>query len=367
MSHVDASNDVDDGGSVKSLFRMEQMIVFAVLAVSIVCAMLPTIFNATIRICSTSKDPSVGNVTPIVNVTDLKLGGRRALVVGGTRGIGRGIALTLARGGSSVTVVGRDTHKIVDQIKAVVVAGSDQEVSAFSADLSTVAGGKQLVESFHEAGTQPFDYVFFTVGCWPNYSIPFTSNGIEQVVALDLLSHHVVLTGLANHDLLKPGSRVMNTIASTQKFPFQSKDSVKRRLTESINKMKGPGVIPCTLFPVAVAGDAWLREASKRYPDVRFIGMFPGIVSTDLPQSTFPTWIMPILRAGVWPIAVSEEESGLAHVTVLASQNVGRHAVSFFNHLLEGRKAHPVAQDDALSAWVFEWLESTTKGLDHEA
>ena len=342
--------------------RSEHMIVIALLAVAILYVALPTIFNAIIRISSTPKDPNVGDITPISNAAHLHLQGRRALVVGGTRGVGRGIALTLSKGGASVTVVGRDTHKIVHEIQAIAPVGSDQVFTSYSADLSTVTGSRQLVETLVETEPQQYDYVFFTVGCWPTYNMPFTPDGIERVVALDLVSHHVIFTGLATHNMLTPGARVMNTIASTQNFPFQTMSRVQKRLVES-TKYQRPGMIPFTLFPVAIAGDAWLREASKRFPDVKFVGMFPGIVSSDLYKSSFPRWIMPLIRAALWPIAISEEASGLAHVTVLVSTSVGRHGVTFFNHFLEGRKAHPVALDNDLSTWVFEWLETTSSSL----
>lgn len=352
----DTSTTSDD---VKSMFRTEQLLVFSVLLLAVFLAMLPNIFNAIIRAGSTPKDPAVGDAAPVASATDLDLRGIQSLVVGGTRGIGRGIAMTIAAGGASVTVIGRDTHKIVNQLQAKASRGPNQTILAYSADLSTVWGSRQIVKALEEAGTQPFDFVFFTVGCWPTYNVPFTADGVERVVALDLLSHHIVLTGLANAGLLKPEARVMNTIASTQNFPFQTRESVQQRLDDSI-KNQAPGMVPFTLFPVAVAGDAWLRETSKRYPGMHFVGMFPGVVMSDLVKSSFPAWMIPLLKAGMWSIAISEEQSGLAHVTVLMSSNVGRHGVSFFNHLLEGREAHRVALDDELSAHVYDWLETTS-------
>merc|ERR1712211_32435 len=54
------------------------------------------------------KDPLVGNVDP-ANRDELsaRLESKSALVVGGTRGIGRGIAMALAKAGVSVSIVGR--------------------------------------------------------------------------------------------------------------------------------------------------------------------------------------------------------------------------------------------------------------------
>ena len=339
---------------------------------------IPYLVSRAILLTSTAKDASVGDVTPVPtsveeSPTD-RIVGKRALVVGGTRGIGRGIALTLARGGASVVVVGRDTSAIVGAMRNVapIPTPEDQELSAHSADLFTVSGANKLVEELaaaqgdKEGGTSPnqFDYVFFTVGCWPNYSDPYTNDGIEKVVALDLVARHAVLSGLIRHKLLNTdkemGARIVSTLASAQQFPFQSADAVRQRLEES-TELIPPGRVPFCLMPVGLAGDCWLREASKRYQEhnLHFVGTFPGVVSTEVATTSFPSWMAPLLRAKLWLMASTEEEAGLVHVAIASSANVGRQDVCFYNHLCEGRRAHPVALDDGLAAFVFDWLEKT--------
>lgn len=66
--------------------------------------------------------------------------GRKALVTGGSAGIGRQIAIQLARNGATVLIVGRDHSRLQE-----VVAMFPQAVSALPADLSTAAGVDQVV------------------------------------------------------------------------------------------------------------------------------------------------------------------------------------------------------------------------------
>jgi NAD(P)-dependent dehydrogenase (short-subunit alcohol dehydrogenase family) len=70
------------------------------------------------------------------------LEGERALVTGATSGIGRAIALQLARDGAEVVVHGRDTARGAETVEAIISAGGKASFAA--ADLSDAADVRRL-------------------------------------------------------------------------------------------------------------------------------------------------------------------------------------------------------------------------------
>jgi hypothetical protein len=79
------------------------------------------------------------------------LQGRQALVVGGTAGIGRGIAQRLARQGASVTVVGRNAERGEKTIASLVAASpaASQASHAFvKGDVSLMQAAQSLAADF---------------------------------------------------------------------------------------------------------------------------------------------------------------------------------------------------------------------------
>src|SRR5438874_11488037 len=72
------------------------------------------------------------------------LQGQKALVTGATSGIGRAVALQLAREGASVVVHGRDAARGAETVAEITVAGGQARFVA--ADLSDPADLQRLVE-----------------------------------------------------------------------------------------------------------------------------------------------------------------------------------------------------------------------------
>jgi 3-oxoacyl-[acyl-carrier protein] reductase len=75
---------------------------------------------------------------------DLELGGKVAIVTGGTRGIGRAIALALAREGARVAVAARGEAGLQDVERALAEAGPGPYL-AVPCDVTTAVGVEALV------------------------------------------------------------------------------------------------------------------------------------------------------------------------------------------------------------------------------
>ena len=122
--------------------------------------------------------------------TALDLAGKSMLVVGGTGGLGRAIALAASARGAAVTVVGRT-------FRDAGVAN----VSFHAADLS-------LMTAAAEAGRAlpPTDVVVLTTGTGPAPKREVTPEGIERDMATSALSRLVLMRELAPR--LPRGARV---------------------------------------------------------------------------------------------------------------------------------------------------------------
>ncbi len=84
--------------------------------------------------------------------------GRNALIIGGSSGIGRAVAHTLATRGAMATVVGRDIAKLAETVK-----DHEAEIKSICADISIEAGRSHLIEAISTASV-PFDLLVNAAG-----------------------------------------------------------------------------------------------------------------------------------------------------------------------------------------------------------
>jgi NAD(P)-dependent dehydrogenase (short-subunit alcohol dehydrogenase family) len=114
---------------------------------------------------------------------DLGLGGKRAIVTGGSKGIGKAIALELAREGADVAVVAR-TRADLEKAASEIEAATKRKVIALPADVTSKAEVDRMVaEAAQRLGGL---HILVNSGSPPGGSAGATGP-IESVVDEDLL------------------------------------------------------------------------------------------------------------------------------------------------------------------------------------
>ncbi len=90
-----------------------------------------------------------------------RLSGRRALVTGGSRGLGRVMAQAFAEAGADLVLVGRDADSL--QLAAEEIRRLGRSVDCVAADLGTGTGAEALCDQILARG-QPIDILVNNVG-----------------------------------------------------------------------------------------------------------------------------------------------------------------------------------------------------------
>lgn len=91
---------------------------------------------------------------------DLELGGKTALVAGGSRGIGKAIARQLAREGADVAIAARD-RSVLDAAAKELASETGRRVLPFVVDTTDDAAVKRMVDQVAEA----FGHIDILVNC----------------------------------------------------------------------------------------------------------------------------------------------------------------------------------------------------------
>jgi len=326
-------------------------LVVVLLAVTIVPA-LPTLMAWFWKLASTAIDPTVGTIDRVEpDVLVSRFQGKAALVVGGTKGIGRGIAIALAKAGAHVKIVGRSGGAtVVEKMKAAAIGNQSFEV--LSHDLATAAGCRRLINELKGQPNSRLDFLVLTVGVWPDLGNPNTTDGINRVFAIDVLARFHVITGL--RPLLASGARVISVLGSTTYMVLPSIDTIK----ETITGQRLPGKWGFDMLSIAaVSADTVLQQAAARMPNVTFVGTQPGIVATDVIRSTFPSWLADILQTLMKAVALTENQAGELHANILSSPNLARRQVVYVDPNLQAREALRLAYDSDFGSWLWTTLE----------
>jgi 3-oxoacyl-[acyl-carrier protein] reductase len=186
---------------------------------------------------------------------DLGLKGKRALVLGGNRGIGLGIARALAREDADVSIAARDETRLATALEVLRSIGAGRKAS-FSLDLSDVVGIRVFARRV-EREFGPIDVLVNNTG-GPGYG------GVSQRGPAEWRGkfEEMVLSVIELSDALVPGmrerrwGRVLTVVSSgvVQPIPILGVSNTLRNALVSwsktlANEVAGDGVTVNILVP----------------------------------------------------------------------------------------------------------------------
>jgi NAD(P)-dependent dehydrogenase (short-subunit alcohol dehydrogenase family) len=178
------------------------------------------------------------------------LSGKIALVTGGSRGIGRAIALRLARDGAAVAVhYGRNREAADAAVREIEAAGGT--AFAIGADLGTLAGVHALYAALDPAliqhvGEARFDILVNNAGIAPDDT---SVGGTDEATFDEVFNLNVKAAFFLTQEALprlRDGGRIINLTSASTRFAYpqvaayaMSKGALKT-LTLELAKQLGP-------------------------------------------------------------------------------------------------------------------------------
>ena len=196
--------------------------------------------------------------------------GKHAVVVGGTSGIGHGIALRLARAGCSVTIVGRSEARGDAIVESMATTAAEQKHAFLKLDAFSLKACGTLAEQLG-AGDKPLDLLVLSQGmATVQGHTPVPETGLDQKLTLHVYSRALLASALAPVLARSADPRVLSVLSAGIHGSYTG---------SSLELLKG--------YSIANAADAagfytdiYLEALSEAHPKVSFLHTAPGFVST---------------------------------------------------------------------------------------
>lgn len=245
------------------------------------------------------------------------LTGKVFLVTGATDGIGKAAATAFAKGGATLTVVGRNkekTEKVVTELKAT--SGNDN-IDYLLCDLSRVANVKHLAESF-KAHHDRLDVLVNNAGA--TFKQPVLGpDGYELTFALNHLSYFELTTSLLDLIRKTPDARVISTSSSTQ-----SLGNLDLKTTPT--SVKGSG--PMTYATSKLCNILFTKELQRKLGGTTAVAncFEPGMVRTQFGGfgGADQGWLINLVYKLAKPFASSPEQGADSLVWLATSSEASK-------------------------------------------
>ncbi|GAB4528935.1 MAG: SDR family oxidoreductase [Anaerolineae bacterium] len=243
---------------------------------------------------------------------------RVALITGATGGIGRALALRLAKDGYDLMIVGRSAKRGEAVVHAIQQYGV--EAHFVQADLSLMGEVRRVAELFWQRYGH-LDLLVHSAGVIHTKRI-LTDEGLETTFATDYLSRFYLTNLLLDCLKASPAARILNIAASGGGMGTIHFDDLLGE--RKIGGMRGLG-------QAQFANDVHTIELARRLKDTAITvnAMHPGAVDTGI-RRELPRWLNGIMGVLFSRVAMTADEGAEAPYYLATSPEVAQVSGSLF-------------------------------------
>jgi NAD(P)-dependent dehydrogenase (short-subunit alcohol dehydrogenase family) len=220
--------------------------------------------------------------SPTMPLPPASFAGKRALVFGGTSGIGRGIALKLGEHGASVTVIGRDAARGEEVVRALRALNPGGAHAFAPCDAFLL---REVATTAAAAAAPPLDVLVLSQGMATLQGFTPTVEGLDEKLALHYWGRVAATRALLPALRRAPSPVVLSVLSGGVHSPFAGwRDNFELSQGYSI-----PNAANAAGFYNDLAAEAQAKEAGNE--KVLFLHAAPGFVNTRCgpPPPPFPS------------------------------------------------------------------------------
>lgn len=314
--------------------------------------------------------PTVSNSVTMPSLKEIKVAnaacsllGKRALVVGGTNGIGMGIALRLAKAQASVTIVGRNEQRgqeVLEQMKRQSASDdkaneslgdSPPQFSFIKCDASLVKNIKAFSEDY-KSNNDILDILVLTQGIASMQGYTPTSEGIEQKLAIHYYGRVACVMCLL--PLLNASSdpRVMTVLSAGVHSPYLSYKS-DMDLEHNFSIKNGAD-------SAGMYNDIFVDKMAKENSNISFFHTAPGFVRSNW-GSELAWYLRGPIRLMQATMATSVEDCAEYHFKSLVSDDYKGGGAFYMNP--KGSRTTVTSLHDEAADFVWNHTQEKLKVL----
>lgn len=265
-------------------------------------------------------------------VADIDLGGRCAIVTGGSSGIGVETARVLAAAGAEVTLAVRDTEAGAKAAAAITATTGSAAVHAAKLDLAD----PRSVAAFVAGWSEPLDLLINNAGVMALPELLLTPQGWELQFATNHLGHFALALGL--HDSLAGAADGARIVSLSSRAHLRSPV-----VFEDVNFASRPYDPMLAYAQSKTANVLFAVEATRRWSDegITANAVHPGaIATTNLSRHLDPEYLEQLRVSGVYRYKTLEQGAATS-VLVATSPQLDRIGGRYFEDCNEAPVVEP--------------------------